>query len=82
MDAGPTLVTLSDVLARACEADVRKRYQTAEEFHADLEALQKGESPKTRSAESVWKWLGALRTSPRLQRRVLPRRRLALALAG
>ncbi|MBI4657795.1 MAG: protein kinase [Verrucomicrobia bacterium] len=64
MEDGPTLVSLSDVLAKACAEDVRQRYQTAAEFHADLAALQKGEPPKARPAESFLSWLGPAHSNP------------------
>lgn len=40
------LIELNAVLVRACATDPRQRYQSAEELHADLALLQRGESVK------------------------------------
>ncbi|PYJ98174.1 MAG: hypothetical protein DME23_12840 [Verrucomicrobia bacterium] len=40
------LLELNEVLVRACANDVRQRYQSAEEMHADLALLQSGRSVK------------------------------------
>src|SRR5207249_9946467 len=38
------LLELNEVLVKACATDPRKRYQTAEEMHADLALLRSGKS--------------------------------------
>jgi tetratricopeptide (TPR) repeat protein len=38
------LAELNEIVVRACHADVKKRYQTAAELHADLALLQSGKS--------------------------------------
>jgi len=38
------LAELNEIILRACHRDVRQRYQTAAEFHADLALLQSGRS--------------------------------------
>ena len=38
------LLELNEILLKACARDVRERYQSAEEMHADLEVLHRGES--------------------------------------
>ncbi|HTL55011.1 MAG TPA: protein kinase [Candidatus Limnocylindrales bacterium] len=40
------LLEFNAVLLRACESDVRRRYQSAQEMHADLALLQTGKSVK------------------------------------
>src|SRR5207249_4422015 len=40
------LVELNAILLKACQNDVRARYQSAEEMRADLELLQRGQSVK------------------------------------
>ncbi|MEO8428932.1 MAG: serine/threonine-protein kinase, partial [Verrucomicrobiota bacterium] len=38
------LLELNEVIVKACESDVRKRYKSADEMHADLMLLQAGKS--------------------------------------
>jgi len=40
------LLEVNQVLLKACARDVRERYQTCEEMHADLSRLQRGQSVK------------------------------------
>jgi hypothetical protein len=40
------LLGLNEVIVKACESDVRKRYQSADEMHADLLRLQSGQPVK------------------------------------
>jgi TolB-like protein/Tfp pilus assembly protein PilF len=40
---------LHEIILKACESDVRKRYQTAEQLHADLTQLHGGALPGSRS---------------------------------
>ncbi len=42
------LLELNEILLKACARDARERYQSAEEMHADLELLQRGQSVKRR----------------------------------
>ncbi len=42
------LLELNEVLVKVCEADPRRRYQTAEQLREDLALLQRGESAKRR----------------------------------
>ena len=44
------LLELNEVTLKACESDVRNRYQTAEQLRADLALLQRGESVKRKRA--------------------------------
>ena len=75
MDAGPTLVALSDVLARPV-ATCASATKPPRSFTRIWKRCKESQGTASRIG---LKWLGALRTSPRLQRRVLPRRRLALS---
>ena len=43
---GPQLLELNEVILKACETDVRRRYQTTEEMYADLVFLASGQSVK------------------------------------
>ncbi len=48
----------NSVVARACEAEPAKRYQTARELHADLALLQSGGSVRRRRAHAKrWLWI-------------------------
>jgi serine/threonine protein kinase len=50
------LAELNEVFIRACAADPRARYQTAEELHADLAFLHRGQSVRRqRKAERRWR---------------------------
>jgi serine/threonine protein kinase len=50
------LAELNEVFLRACAADPRERYQTAEELHADLALLHRGQSVRgRRKAERRWR---------------------------
>src|SRR5260370_3732816 len=43
--ADPTqFLELNEVVLKACQSDIRKRYQSAEDMHADLLVLQEGKS--------------------------------------
>ena len=52
------LVELNEIVLKACEHDTRKRYQSAEEMHADLALLQAGKS--VRRARGIEKQLRRL----------------------
>jgi serine/threonine protein kinase len=43
--ADARLLQLNEVFVKSCEADADKRYRTATQMHADLDALQCGKSP-------------------------------------
>ncbi|MBI2924804.1 MAG: tetratricopeptide repeat protein [Verrucomicrobia bacterium] len=44
------LLELNGILVKACDSDFRKRYQTAQQMHDELELLQRGHSIKRRRA--------------------------------
>jgi TolB-like protein len=47
---------LHEIIFKACESDVRKRYQTAQQLHADLTQLHQGRSqvaPQTKGPASI-----------------------------
>jgi TolB-like protein len=49
------LLELNEVLVKVCEADPRRRYQTAEQLREDLEILQRGQSlQRTRAVARRW----------------------------
>ena len=51
------LLEFNSVVTRACEAELRKRYLTAEEMAADLVLLKRGKSlRRTRRAKRRWAW--------------------------
>src|SRR5712692_4370267 len=54
--ADPTqFLELNEVVLKACQSDVRKRYQSAEDMHADLLVLQEGKSVRRlRLLEQRW----------------------------
>jgi tetratricopeptide (TPR) repeat protein len=55
------LLEFNEVLVKACENDPRKRYQSAQEMHADLALLQQGHSVKRKQAmERRWSMLKKL----------------------
>ena len=54
--ADPTqFLELNEVVLKACQSDIRKRYQSAEDLHADLLVLQEGKSVRRlRLLEQRW----------------------------
>jgi len=54
--ADPTqFLELNEVILKACQSDLRKRYQSAEDMHADLLVLQQGKSVRRlRLLEQRW----------------------------
>src|SRR5260370_13348107 len=54
--ADPTqFLELNEVVLKACQSDIRKRYQSAEDMHADLLVLQEGKSVRRlRMLEQRW----------------------------
>jgi serine/threonine protein kinase len=52
------LAELNAILLRACAPDPRARYRSAEELHADLAVLHRGQSVRgLRRKERRWQWL-------------------------
>ncbi|MBI4661009.1 MAG: serine/threonine protein kinase [Verrucomicrobia bacterium] len=63
------LLEFNEILTKACDADVRERYQTAEQVAAELLMLQHGQSVKTKRArEQRWSFARRLlRAGTRVQ---------------